>query len=345
MQDTDICIVGAGVIGLSLALELNRRGACVTVLERDTALSHTSIAAAGMLALNDPENPAPLQPLSALSVALYPEFLARIEALSGMSVPFQTSRTLQAHPGYTSTFDRNILPQLTLGTHHFTILDEHSLDPRQLATALLAAVRRTSIRLCEHTHLRAASSNGNALRLDLGDDTIDTGQLIHARGAWSFAPVTPRKGQMLMVALAPSLPLRDVVRTPDIYIVPRTLGPHAGNALIGATIEEAGFDTTTHPADLLHLRALAAELLPDLANETLYPMIDSWAGLRPATPDELPLLGPRPGAPAQFIATGHYRNGILLAPVTAHLMAQLLSGETPSLNLSSFTPSRFPTPA
>jgi glycine oxidase len=344
MPYPDICIAGAGIIGLSLALELHHRGARVTVLERDAALTHTSIAAAGMLAADDPENPAELQPLSALSVALYPKFLERIQTLSGIPVPFQTSRTLQAHPSYTGLLNPTILPQLTPGQRRFTLLDEHSLDPRQLAAALLAAVQQTSIELREHTSIRTTTviGIGNRIRLDTSGEPIETGRLVHTLGTWSDAPVTPRKGQMLVVAMPPSLGLRDVIRTPDIYIVPRTLGPQAGHALIGATVEDAGFDKTVHPADLARLRALAAELLPLLADETLCPAVDSWAGLRPATPDALPLLGPLPTAPNQLTATGHYRNGILLAPATAHVMAQLLHGEPPSIDLSPFSPLRFP---
>lgn len=342
MSHPDVCIAGAGIIGLSLALELHRRGAHVTVLERDTALSHASTAAAGMLAVNDPENPAPLKPLSSLSAALYPEFLARVEALAGTAVPFQTSRTFQAHPTYTGTFDSSALPLLTPGAHHFSILDEHSLDPRQLAAALLLAVRNTSIQLREHTSFHTATTSGNEVDIATSAGPLHSASLVHARGAWSIAPVTPRKGQMFMVTLPPSLPLRDVIRTPEIYIVPRLLGPRAGNAVIGATVERTGFDTTTHTADLAHLRSLAAALLPPLSDEALAPAISQWAGLRPGTPDELPLMGALPSAPNQFLATGHYRNGILLTPATAHLMAQVVLGETPSFDLTPFAPARFP---
>jgi glycine oxidase len=142
---------------------------------------------------------------------------------------------------------------------------------------------------------------------------------------------------MLSVALPSTLPLHFVVRTPDIYIVPRTTDPCATRAIIGATVEDVGFDKTVHPADIAHLRSLASTLLPVLAEA---PQLEAWAGLRPATPDGLPLLGCLPTRPHHFLATGHYRNGILLAPATAHVMAQHLTGETPSLDLSPFSPSR-----
>ncbi len=335
-----LTIAGAGIIGLSLALELHRRGRRVVVIERDTALAHASIAAAGMLAAHDPDNPPELTPLAELSTALYPAYLARIEALTGIAVPFQTTRTLQAHPG-SQTPDPAVLPQLIPGPHRFALLDEHSIDPRQLATALLAAIRQTSIELRERTGLHTATESPHDIALDTSAGPIHTDFLIHTQGAWSFAPVTPRKGQMLSVLLPASLPLRDVIRTPDVYIVPRTHGPRTGHALIGATVEEAGFDTATHPADLARLRTLAAQLLPQLADETLCPTVDQWAGLRPATPDALPIIGPHLGRSRSLIATGHYRNGILLAPATAHVIAQLLTDETPAVDLTHFSPARF----
>jgi glycine oxidase len=142
---------------------------------------------------------------------------------------------------------------------------------------------------------------------------------------------------MLSISLPATLPLSLVVRTPDIYIVPRTSGPNAGRAIIGATIEDAGFDKTVHPSDIAYLHSLAVALLSQLADAA---QLEAWAGLRPATPDGLPILGCLPAQPNHFIATGHYRDGILLAPGTAHVMAQLLLGEAPSIDLASFSPAR-----
>lgn len=323
-QRPDVCIAGAGIIGLSLALELNHLGAHVCVIERDTPLAHASQAAAGMLAAHDPENPAPLLPLSELSLALYPAFLDRIAELSGHVVPFQTSLTYQSHPSADQTF---------------TPLAEHSLDPRQLAPSLLAAVRNTPIQLIERTSLRVVTQTSAGLHLQTSAAPIATGQIVYTLGPWSFPPIAPRKGQMLAVRTPPGLDY--VIRTPDVYIVPRTQGPRAGQTILGATIEDAGFSTTTDPASLARLRARAANLLPALADETACPLLDAWAGLRPHTPDHLPLLGPLPDSPTQFLATGHYRNGILLAPATAHVLAQLLTGKPPSISLEAFSPTRF----
>jgi glycine oxidase len=353
-----ICIAGAGLIGLSLALELHRRGVHVTVLDQSAPLTEASTTAAGMLAAGDPHNPPQLRPLATLSLSLYPAFLDRLRALSGIHIPFQTHTTLQALPpdipspgGELTRADlAHLLPPLTPGNHRFILLDENSLDPRQLAIALLAAVRATTIDLRPNTPVLSTSSLGNAIEIYTPTGVVHASRFVDCTGAWASTTsrlsnlqvtpkiqVTPKKGQLLAVSLPPSLPLSVVVRTSDIYIVPRTSGPNAGRAIIGATIEDAGFDKTVHPSDINRLRNLAAALLPPLAGA---PQLEAWAGLRPATPDGLPLLGALPAHPNHFIATGHYRDGILLAPATAHVMAQLLSGESPSIGLAPFSPTR-----
>jgi glycine oxidase len=352
MHQPDICIAGAGVIGLSLALELHQRGASISVLDQSIPLSEASTAAAGMLAASDPHTLPQLRSLADLSLSLYPAFLDRLRVLSGIRVPFQTHTTLQAlppdilNPGNELTPEdlAHLLPALTPGNHRFTLLDEHSLDPRQLATALLAAIPTTGIDLRPNTPVLSARSINNALEIQTPTGLLHAKQFVDCTGAWASITsrlpnlqVAPKKGQMLAVSRPSSRPVHFVVRTPDIYIVPRTSGPNAGRAIIGATIEDAGFDKTLHPSDIAHLRSLAAALLPPLAGA---PQIEAWAGLRPATPDGLPLLGPLSTQPNHFIATGHYRDGILLAPATAHVMAQLLSGVSPSIDLTPFSPDR-----
>jgi glycine oxidase len=353
--DPDICIAGAGIIGLSLALELDRRDIRVTVLDQSSPLSEASTAAAGMLAANDPHNPPQLRSLSDLSLSLYPAFLDRLHVLSGIRVPFQTHTTLQALPPEVPATNNelsellpadlaHLLPALNPGTHRFILLEEHSLDPRQLAAALLAAAHATAIDLRPNTPVLSTRSVNNAIEVQTPTGILHTKQFVDCTGAWASITsrlpnihVAPKKGQMLAVSLPPSLPLHLVVRTPDIYIVPRTSGPNAGRAIIGATIEDAGFDKTLHPSDIAHLRSLAAALLPPLADAA---QLEAWAGLRPATPDGLPFLGALPTEPRHFLATGHYRDGILLAPATAHVMAQLLSGVSPSIDLTPFSPAR-----
>jgi glycine oxidase len=347
----DICIAGAGIIGLSLALELHHRGHRVTVFDQAGPLAEASTAAAGMLAAQDPDNPPQLLPLADLSLSLYPNFLDRLYNLSHIRVPFQTHTTLQALPrNHTSPNEltpkdlSHLLPALIPTGHRFILLDEHSLDPRQLAAALLTSIRATTIDLRPYTSILSTLSANNSVEITTTAGAIHSSHFVDCSGAWASTTsplphlqVVPRKGQMLSIALPPSLPLHFVVRTPEIYIVPRTTGPTAGRAIIGATVEDVGFDKSIHPTDIHHLRCLAAALLPPVADA---PQLEAWSGLRPATPDGLPLLGPLPEHPNHFIATGHYRNGILLTPATALVMAQLLTGEAPSVDLTSFSPAR-----
>jgi len=347
MHHSDLCIAGAGIIGLSLALELHHRGLSVTVLEQGQPLAEASTAAAGMLAASDPDNPASLRPLADLSLSLYPAFLNRLHERSGIEVPFQTSTTLQSQissstEALSPAALSKILPSLTPRDHRFTLIDEHSLDPRNLAAALLGAVKTTPIALHTGAQVLAAKSLNDSVEVHTTQGVFHAAKFINCTGAWathsSLAPglaVAPRKGQMLAVALP--LPLALVVRTHGMYIVPRTTGPNAGRAIIGATIEDAGFDKIVHPADIAHLRALAAALLPAFADA---PQLEAWAGLRPSTLDGLPFLGRAPESRNQFIAAGHYRNGILLAPATAHVMAQLLTGEDSAIDLSAYSPAR-----
>lgn len=322
----DIVIAGAGIIGISLALELHARGASVAVLDAARALSGASAAAAGMLAAGDPHNPPELKDLSAYSLSLYDQFLARLRELSGLPVPYQTQTTLQYLDDGTA---------LTLA--------ERSIDPRQLAAAALEATSRARIPLYEHcgkvdvreddTGISARPQNG---------PSILARSLLHASGAWFGGPpaITPRKGQMLRVRIPDGLTLREVHRSSSFYIVPRTHGPQAGTALIGATEEDAGFDMHVFQPDLDALRSRAAVFIPQLASRDAAPQVEAWAGLRPATADRLPLIGRLPHSPRQFIAAGHFRNGILLAPATAAVLADLLEQKQPAVRLESFDPAR-----
>lgn len=333
-EATDVVVVGAGLIGLALALELQERGADVTVIERGRSLRGASIAAAGMLAAEDPHNPAELGPLSALSVAGYPAFLRRIEDLSGIAVPFQTEATVQYRAG--GVAER---------------LAEWSLDPRQLATALLAAVKMTPIRLFEETQIAAVEDgpSGLGIRLTSGDG-FACGVLVYTAGSWTpeammglgcaAVPIVPRKGQMLRLRLPTGVVLNEVHRSEQIYVVPRRVGPQAGTVLVGASVEDAGFDTTVNPGTLKRLRELASGLVAELGSETEAPQLEAWAGLRPATPDLLPVIGACERQ-RHFIAGGHYRNGILLAPGTARVMADLLEGKSPMLDILAFSCERF----
>ncbi len=308
LPQAEILIIGAGIIGLSLALELDARGARVTVVDRDTVLSHASAAAAGMLAAHDPYNPPDLQELAQFSVSVYTEFLQRIERLGGMPVPYQTRITNQ--------YDAR-----GVGTR----LVESSIDPRQLAPALLAAAKALSIDIREHEQVEVLPTRA---------------QVVWTTGAWAkHFNVSPRKGQMLRVELPRASTLTEVHRAEHVYIVPRTQGPQAGTALIGATVEDVGFDLTTHAEHLVQLRAAAADLTGDLRFLSDAPIVEAWAGLRPGTPDNLPTLA-RVNE-HELVATGHFRNGILLAPGTAKVIADLIEGRQPRIDISPFRPTRY----
>ena len=339
MGSPDYLIAGAGIVGLSLALELDRRGAAVTVIDAGQAMQQTSSAAAGMLAVDDPANPPALHALASLSASLYPGFLDHIAELSGIRVPFQTTATLESGPPEDSLRNpRELVPSLHPGELHFHLLEERSVDPRQLAAALLAAVRATRIDFREHTSLQRLSATPHSVRVETSNGVFEASHLIDCMGSWSPAPVAPRKGQMLAVRIPDGVALACVIRTPDIYIVPRTDGPNAGRAIIGATIEDAGFDLTVHALDILTLNAKAVRLLPAFARAEF---LESWSGLRPATADGLPILGPAPRQLRYLLATGHFRNGILLAPATALVISQLLHNEQPKIDLAPFAASRF----
>ncbi len=342
----DVCIAGAGIIGLSLALELDARGLAVTVLDAGMPLGQASGAAAGMLAAHDPENPPLLQSLAELSLGLYPEFLGRIRELSGVAVPFQTSRTLQALPPGHSTVGvlaegrlREICPGLVPGSRGFVELAEQSVDPRQLGAALLEAIRATRVELYARRRCTGVEVTAEGVTVATAGGPVAADRFVDCTGAWSAPPIVPKKGQVLSVELPATFALDTVVRTHEVYIVPRAFGPQAGRAIIGATVEDGGFDTTTRDEDIARLRSLAIALMPALAAA---PMMEQWAGLRPVTPDELPILGTL--AERRFIAAGHYRNGILLSPGTARVLAQRITGEATAIDLARFSPSRFATP-
>ena len=346
MLYTDICIAGAGIIGLSLALELQARRLSVVIIESGEPLREASWAAAGMLAAHDPHNPAELSNLSQLSASLYPQLLRRVKVLGGIAVPFQTSRTLQSIQPSGNLHDALTFSSLdsagstTAVPTAFHLLDEHSIDPRQLASSLLAAIAATPTRLLTQTPVLSTSSTSTTVQITTPTGVIEAAHFIDCTGAWAGNPdyrVLPIKGQMLAVELPATSHMITTLRTADIYIVPRTIGPQAGRAIIGATVEDIGFDKTLHAALIEVLRQQAIHLLPELATANI---VETWSGLRPATQDRLPIIGAHPTRQHHWTATGHYRNGILLAPATAHVLTQLILDESPSVSLDSFSPSR-----
>ena len=332
MQSPDIVIAGAGLIGLSCALECDRLGLTALVLEREFAGRQASWAAAGMLAAHDAANPTQLQSLAQLSIDLYPEFLSHIQDLGGAEVPIETEWTLERAPG----FNADLMPS-GFRREGFQRIAEKSLDPRKLIAAMLRAVHAAAfITLKENVSVNSARPAAGGLSVSTSAEEISCGMFLDCTGAWSSVPVRPAKGQMLRVH-APDVLHTDelgnvVVRTPEIYMVPRL----DGSVVIGATLEDAGFDRTVHEADLRLLHEKAISIMPAFEKS---PLLESWSGLRPDTVDHLPILGQT--GEHTFVATGHFRNGVLLAAATGHVMGQMLMGKAVDLDLGSFSPGRF----
>jgi glycine oxidase len=226
-------------------------------------------------------------------------------------------------------------PSLHNPGHEAFFVQEDTVDPRLLMQAALAAAQKTGVEIRGNTEVREIRSAGSAVEVETTGTTssIHSGAAVNCQGAWAGAPVKPRKGQMLYVGPEKKDLLQHVIHAPEVYIVPRS----SGKILIGATVEDVGFDKTVATSTIQRLLNQAARYLPELESA---PIIESWAGLRPGTPDDLPILGSI-DMPNVFAATGHFRNGILLAPITARIMADVVTGKKPSLDISSFAASRF----
>ncbi|HEX3985491.1 MAG TPA: FAD-dependent oxidoreductase [Acidobacteriaceae bacterium] len=346
MRERQAAIAGAGIIGLATALELADAGWHVTLFDQREAMSEASRSAAGMLAGNDPEHPPALHALARLSLELYPVFLERVEALSGRKVPLRTSRTalgaLHPPPGTVplpAAALQLLAPKINPGGLEFFQLEETSFDAWDLAEALPSAARAAGILLREHTPVLQVRSEASAVQVETPQGSISAAVFLNAAGAWAPAldpslPVFPRKGHMLTVELPGAVQTECVLRTGVIYIVPRGLNRYT----IGSTVEDAGFDRTVNPDRIQGLFQKAVSLWPPLREATI---VESWVGFRPASRDGLPILDTT--APNRWVATGHFRNGILLGPATGRVLAQCMSGRAPEIDLSPFRASRFAT--
>jgi glycine oxidase len=356
VDTADVVIAGAGIIGLSIALDLACRGIGVVVLERGRAMAESSYAAAGMLAVCDPENPTALAELAHHSQTLYPDYLAVIERLSGKRIPLRTSATIQALHAYDDAGPIGegrlshdellaLVPELQSNRREFCVLEEQSLDPRDLCTALPLAARAAGVDLREEMPVLAVEPYPGGVRIYTNAGGITASHFINAAGAWAEDPalcqtadmptrITPRKGQMAALRLRGPAELRHVLRTSDIYLVPRG----NGTVIVGATVEDAGFDKSVEPCAIAALIQTAAALWPPIAHAEI---VETWAGLRPGSIDTLPLLGPVDAAGRQYLAAGHFRNGILLAPATARAISRAVRGLAPEIDLSPFDPHRF----
>ena len=365
-----VAVVGAGVAGLGVAWRLAARGWAVTVFERGRAGRGASWAAAGMLA------PAAeigfeeldLYGLGRASLARWPAFAAELERASGAPVGLDTSGTLVVADDRDSAaalrrlfaFQREHgAPVEWLSTDEALEREpmlsprvpaaiwspaDHQVDNRAVVGALLAACRGAGVALREGVAVRAVEA-GPALRL--GDGTrVEAEAVVVAAGAWTAGvgglepapPVRPVKGQALSVRTTDALRVRHTLRGPRAYLVPKP----DGRLVVGATSEERGHDTAVTAGGLYRLLEGAVRVLPGIEE---LDVVETWAGLRPASRDHAPLLGRTP-SPGVHLATGLYRHGLLLLPVVAEGVADEVeaahAGREPAPILAPFSPSRFP---
>ena len=366
-----IVIIGAGVMGLGIGWKLAEAGRAVTVIDRGPAGRAASWAAAGMLAPQVEAEPGEeaLLPLMLESQSLWAEFAPALERASGTAIGYRTEGTLvvaldrddreklrfrydylvsleRELEWLTGAEARRLEPHLARGvTAAISSPLDHQVDNRCVVEALKIAFQKSGGALIENAAVEEVRiENGRARGVKLGDRLIEVETIVVAAGAWSRnlpglpeavrPPVRPVKGQMLALQMDKAAPLTTrVVWGPDAYFVPR----EDGRLLVGATVEEMGFDTTLTAGGMFEMLRAAWETLPGSYD---LPLVETWCGLRPASRDDAPILGATE-VEGLIMATGHHRNGILLTPVTAHAVSKLiLDGVAPDL-LAPFSLARF----
>jgi glycine oxidase len=378
-ENPDLLVVGGGVIGLSVAWRARERGMSVTLLERDAVGSGASSVAAGMLApVAEVEFGGPgrqMLELALRSAELWREFAGELEAIAGETVGYAREGTLMVarDDDEARELERQIAFRQSLGLSATRVLasrarelepalaptirlglelpDDRSVDPRRVITALRRACALTGVRLRERAPVeRVLHSGATATGVELeGAEQVRAGAVVVATGAWKIAseglglaaelPVRPVKGQTLRLRdpAGPGLVARSL-RFAEGYLVPRRDGTY----VLGATVEERGFDEAPTAGAAYELLRDAHELVPGISELQIEELC---VGLRPGTPDNLPMIGP--GALEGLTwATGHYRNGILLAPLTADLVMETLTADTPAdPALATCSPGRFGGPS
>ena len=353
----DAVVVGGGVVGLCCAWSIARRGGRVAVLDRAEPPAGATRVAAGMLApvgelaFGEPE----LLRMTLAAAEAYPAFVAELEAASGVSTGYERMGALhvaldrdeaaelrRVHelqrslglgaewlpPRRCRELEPGLTPSFNGGVH---APEEGAVDPRRLSEALLAALAEEGVEVRPRAEVVEALLDGERIEgvRTATDEELRAGATVLAAGAWSGSagwlpeharpPVRPVKGQILELRAADGVaPCERILASERVYLVPRP----DGRLIAGATVEERGFDTTVTAGGVHELLREAYRLLPDVAEMEL---VEAMAGLRPGTPDNLPLVGP--GAlEGLVLACGHYRNGILLAPLTGERVAAALAG-------------------
>ncbi|MCF1596506.1 glycine oxidase ThiO [Streptomyces muensis] len=374
-RTSDVLVIGGGIIGLVTAWRAAQRGFTTTVVDPEPGGGAAQVAAGMLAAVTELHyGEQTLLGLNLASARRYPDFAAELTDVTGHDLGYRRCgtlavaldaddrahlrelHTLQRQSGLDSEWlsgreCRRLEPMLAPGVRGGLRVDgDHQIDPRRLAGALVAACERAGVAFHRAWAERLDVVRDRAAGVTTTDGTgLGAGQVVLAGGSLSgrlagvpddvLPPVRPVKGQVLRLTVpkryAPFLSrtVRAVVRGSQVYLVPR----ESGELVVGATSEELGWDTTVTAGGVYELLRDAHELVPGI---TELPLTETRAGLRPGSPDNAPLLGPTELA-GLSLATGHYRNGVLLTPVTGDAMAHVLTtGELPD-EARPFTPRRF----
>jgi glycine oxidase len=364
----EVIVVGAGAIGTSIAYQLAKAGVKTMVFERGQVGGEATGASAGMIQINpDRSTPPALSSLELESARLFPALAMELLDRNGTDIGYRAAPLLhvalheaeepqlQSHLAWqvdhgvaVGWVDRDaaldlepaLNPDVRAALYY---RENHQVMPRELARALARAAVDLGAVLREGAGIdRLLIDRERVIGVAIGGEAVHAGEVVIANGAWASAwsdtlhtpiPVRPVRGQMVALRAAGTA-LRNVVSSAQGYM----LSKPDGSTYVGTTVEEAGFDARPTAAGIGGLLAMVPRLAPRLAQATFG---SAWAGLRPGTSDGLPLLGRVPGWHGVSIAAGHFRDGILLAPITGEVMADLLASRRPRLPLDAFDPARF----
>jgi glycine oxidase len=364
----DVIVVGAGAIGTSIAYHLAKAGVKVAVFDRGRVGAEATGASAGMIQINpDRTTPPALSTLELESARLFPALAADLEARTGMDIGYRpapllhvalqegeelalrTHRAWQVDHGVSVGWldgpavldlDPTLSPAIRAALFYH---DHHQLLPLNLAQALARAAVDLGAALYEGAGIDRLLVDGDrVVGVAVGGETVHAGEVVIANGAWASSwsealrtpiPVRPVRGQMVALRTTGTA-LRNVVSSAGGYLLTKP----DGATYVGTTVEDVGYDARPTVSGIAGLLALVPRIAPRLAGATF---VRAWAGLRPGTSDGLPLLGRIPGWDGVTLAAGHFREGILLAPVTGELVADLVARRRPRLPLGAFDPGRF----
>jgi glycine oxidase len=367
-RPSDVVVVGAGIVGCAIAHELARRGASVQVVEERTAGMGATWAAAGILAPHiEVSAPTPFHDFAIRSLNLFDEFIARVNSDAGVTVPYRRTGTLQIALSDEAMRElRNTAARLDAQGLAFDLVDASRVkteEPQlsdaivgglivpshgfvaagELVRALAVAARKHGAQLIEGSRVRRIVPENGDVVVETDRGSLCGSAVVLAAGTWSGLieiegvarrpPVRPIRGQLVRLANRGAM-LRRVVWGERCYLVPWD----DGTMLVGATMEDAGFDERTTAAGVRDLIEAACEIIPAAWTAGF---LDARVGLRPASSDLLPIIGPSGVIRNLVYATGHYRNGILLAPLTATLVADSLLDNQVDAALAALGPQRF----